>query len=70
MTTRWQYTRLRLLSRRMVRLENLARRAELQDHPSRAERFWWEREQVQWHRSLLLRDLWAQDHVAPDDHAA
>jgi hypothetical protein len=64
MTSRWQYTRLRLLSRRMVRLENLARRAEADHHPERAARFWWEREQTQWHRSLLLRDLWAQDHVA------
>lgn len=59
MTTRWQQSRLRALARRMVALEAQAKRHELLGNHARADDFWDRRETVQWMRSLLLRDGWA-----------
>jgi len=62
--TRWHRTQLRMLARRMVRLETMARRAELAGKTEPASEFWRRREEVQWLRSLLLRHEWAERHSA------
>jgi hypothetical protein len=43
----------------MVALEAQAKRHELLGNHARADDFWDRRETVQWMRSLLLRDGWA-----------
>jgi hypothetical protein len=45
----------------MIHLENVALGCELRGELERARDLWQRREQTQWLRSLLLRDLWAQD---------
>jgi len=62
MTTRWQQHELSRLGRRMVRLERIARRADLLGKDQHAAAVWEQREATQWMRSLLLRDIWAQQH--------
>jgi len=62
MTTTWQQQQLTRLAQRMVRLEQIAKRAEARYDQERAADAWERRAIVQWQRSLLLRDAWAQQH--------
>ena len=56
--TRWQQFRLRSYARQMIHLEHVALGCELRGELERAADLWQRREQVQWLRSLLLRDIW------------
>jgi hypothetical protein len=59
MSTAQQRQTLRALGKRMIDLEVRAKRFELVGDQRRADDFWDRRETVQWMRSLLLRDAWA-----------
>jgi len=61
----WRHDHLALLARRMVALEQLARRAQARYDHDRAATLWRRRELVQWQRSAFLRDTWAARRATP-----
>ena len=56
--TTWQEARLSQLARAMVHLEAEAHAVALRQSAERASEVWLRREDVQFHRSCLMRKLW------------